>query len=316
MTIPAQLLDLIRVHSAAEVPAGIAALAAAARERHGASVSAVLLYGSMLRSGNVHDGLADLYLLVEDYRSACTSRTLAMLNALLPPNVFYLEIPFQGHTLRAKYAVLTVADFLHGTERWFHSYLWGRFAQKTALLYARDEAVAHQVQQALATAAMTFVARTLPQMAAAFTPRDLWSRGLALSYRAELRTEHPEAAGRLFDADPAYYQALTRALLDASSVVEKVSPTSTPPIYRVCIPPRMRYLNRASWQTRTLQGKCLSVLRLLKGLATFQGGIDYLLWKIERHSGVRVDVGPQLKRLPPLAILVVFWRLYRRDAFR
>lgn len=316
MTIPEQVLELIRIHSLAETPPGIAALAAAARERHGPSVRAVLLYGSMLRSGNVHDGLADLYLLVEDYRSAFNSRTLAMLNALLPPNVFYLEIPFQGHTLRAKYAVLTVDDFLQGTKRWFHSYLWGRFAQKAALLYACDERVAREVQQALAMAAMTLVARTLPQMTSAFTPRELWSRGLALSYRAELRTEHAEGAVRLFDADPAYYQSLTGALFETSSLAEKVIPTLTPHLYQVRIPLQTRRLNRAAWRLRTLQGKCLSALRLLKGLGTFNGGIDYILWKIERHSGVRVDVGPQLKKLPPVAIVVVFWRLYRRNAFR
>jgi hypothetical protein len=54
----------------------------------------------------------------------------------------------------------------------------------------------------------------------------------------------------------------------------------------------------------------------LKGALTFKGGLDYILWKIERHSGVRVEVGPKLRRLPPLAILVVFWRLYRKGAFR
>ena len=316
MNIPEQVLGLVRVHSAQDVHPGFTTLAEAARELHGESVHAVLLYGSSLRTGDIHDGLADLYLLVNDYRSAFSGRILAFLNNLLPPNVFYLEVPFQDRVLRAKYAVLTVADFRKGTARWFHSYLWGRFAQKTALIYSRDDLAVRQVHEALATAVMTFVARTLPQMASPFTARELWARGLALSYRTELRTEQPEGSIRLFDADPGYYQALTCAVLAASPCVDKVKPEVTPHRYHGHILPRDRRLNGVAWRARTLQGKILSALRLLKGFLTFKGGVDYILWKIERHSGVRVEVGPNLKRVPPLAVLVVFWRLYRRDAFR
>jgi hypothetical protein len=314
--IPEQLLGLIRAQSTQDVPPGISALAASACERHGGSVRAVLLYGSTLRTGNVHDGLADLYLLVDDYRSAFNNGTFALLNSLLPPNVFYLEVPFQGHRLRAKYAVITFSDFRKGTERWFHSYLWGRFSQKSALVYVADDLAARQVQEALTKAVMTFVTRTLPRMTSPFTARDLWSRGLALSYRAELRTEQPEGSACLFDADPDYYQGLTCSVLNAPPFNMDVKADVTPHSYLVNIPQKVRRLNVAAWHARTLQGKILSVLRLLKGLLTFKGGVDYILWKIERHSGVRVEVGPTLRRLPPLAILVVFWRLYRRDAFR
>jgi hypothetical protein len=44
--------------------------------------------------------------------------------------------------------------------------------------------------------------------------------------------------------------------------------------------------------------------------------VDYVLWKIERHSGVTLDVEPRLKRLPLLAMGVLAWRLYRRGGFR
>lgn len=316
MNVPVQVLDLVSAQSAREVPPGIRALAAAARARHGKSVRAVLLYGSCLRTGNVHDGLADLYLLVDDYRTAYDGRTLALLNSLLPPNVFYLEVQDQEHLLRAKYAVLSLADFRRGTERWFHSYLWGRFSQQSVLIYAHNDHVARQVHQALAAAAMTLVARTLPRMETAFTPRDLWARGLALSYRTELRTEQPEGLVRLFDADPEYYQALTCAVLASAAFIDNIKADVTATSYLVQFSPQVRRLNGAAWRVRTLQGKLLSALRLLKGLLTFKGGVDYILWKIERHSGVRVEVGPNLKRLPPLAVVVIFWRLYRRDAFR
>jgi len=314
--IPVQLLDLIKAQTTQDTQPGVNALIEAACELHGDSVRAVLFYGSCLQTGNIQDGLSDLYLLVDDYHSAFKSRTLAFFNRLLPPNVFYLEVPFEGHILRAKYAVLTLDDFSKGTERWFHSYLWGRFSQKCGIVYVHDDLVAHQIHEALASAVITFVGHTLPQLEPSFTARDLWAKGLSLSYRAELRTEQPDAAARLFDIDPDYYREITSVALDATPINVSVEADVTPPSYQVQIPAQTRRLNSREWRVRTFQGKILSVLRLLKGLLTFKGGVDYIQWKIERHSGARVEVSPTLKRLPPLALVVIFWRLYRQGAFR
>jgi hypothetical protein len=311
-----KVLSLLQAQTGQDLPPGIKVLVESARMCHGESVRAVLFYGSCLRTGNVHEGLADFYLLVDNYHSAFKSRALAFFNQLLPPNVFYLEVPFQGHVLRAKYAVLTLEDFCKGTERWFHSYLWGRFSQKCGLIYVHDDLVTNQVQEALANAVTTFVTRTLPQMESPFTARDLWAKGLSLSYRAELRTEQPDAAARLFDADPGYYQELTEAALADTTFAVSTETDDTLHRYQAQIPARTRRLSSISWSIRTLQGKILSVLRLLKGLFTFKGGVDYIQWKIERHSGVRVEVGPTLRRFTPLALVVIFWRLFRRGAFR
>jgi hypothetical protein len=314
--IPNEALQLIRAQTDQEAPPGIRALSDAARACHGESVRAVLFYGSCLRTGDVHDGLVDLYLLVDDYRSAFKGRTLAFFNQLLPPNVFYLEVPFQGQLLRAKYAVLTLDHFNKGVGGWFHSYLWGRFAQQCGLIYSQNETIAEQVHKSLVTAVLTFFTKTLPQLNSGFTARDLWSKGLSLSYRSELRPEDADGAGRLFDRDPEYYLKLTDAVLVAGTFDVAVNSDVTPSCYQVDLSPGDRRLNWIGWRVRFLQGKVLSVLRLLKGLFTFKGGVDYILWKIERHSGVRVEVGPRLKRIPPLAIVVIFWRLFRQGAFR
>ena len=79
--------------------------------RHGEASQAILFYGSCLRTGDDLDGLVDLYLLVDDYRAAYTSRIQAFFNVLLPPNVYYMEREFEGQVVRTKYAVLSLADF-------------------------------------------------------------------------------------------------------------------------------------------------------------------------------------------------------------
>ncbi|MBW1980227.1 MAG: hypothetical protein JRJ12_03315, partial [Deltaproteobacteria bacterium] len=56
--------------------------------------------------------------------------------------------------------------------------------------------------------------------------------------------------------------------------------------------------------------------RLLKAAFTFEDGLEYVLWKIERHSGVKVEVSRRLQQHPLLAAAVLSWRLYRRKAFR
>src|SRR3546814_5095664 len=52
------------------------------------------------------------------------------------------------------------------------------------------------------------------------------------------------------------------------------------------------------WAMRRVQGKLLSVLRLVKASATFSGGIEYLAWKISRHSGAPLELRPWQRRFP------------------
>ena len=317
MSIPSELIRVIERDAFRRPSPAIQVLVDEILERHGRAAQGILFYGSCLRSGDDLDGLVDLYLLVDSYRRAYSGRVPALLNALLPPNVFYLEREVEGRVVRTKYAVVSLADFTRGTSRrWFHSYLWGRFAQPAAVLYHRNEAVAGLMVSGLAQAALTFTRRVLPRLPAEFDARQLWSRGLELSYRTEFRSEGPGKGAHLFDAAPQYYTEVTRHCLPAVSYPVDAVAGTDPPRYRARIPAGTRWAGRWAWGLRTLQGKLLSVLRLVKAVTTFEGGVDYILWKIERHSGVSVEVAPHLKRRPLLAMAVLSWRLYRRGGFR
>ncbi len=70
------------------------------------------------------------------------------------------------------------------------------------------------------------------------------------------------------------------------------------------------------WRLRRWQGKVLSVLRLTKAAFTFHDSINYAAWKIERHTGVRVEVTPLLRRHPVLWGFKVSWQLLRRGLMR
>jgi hypothetical protein len=317
MKIPFELISAVERHAFRQASPAVQVLIDEILARHGQAAQGILFYGSCLRSGDDLDGLVDLYLLVDSYRKAYKGSVPALLNAMLPPNVFYLEREFEGQIVRTKYAVLSLADFQKGTStRWFHSYLWGRFSQPTGLLYARNEEVTRLVLKGFARSVLTFSHRVLPRISAEFTARQLWGRGLELSYRAELRSERPEKRARLVDAAPQYYEEVTRLSMDTVAY-PVVTIAGTDPIqYRARIPDGVRWVSRITWGLRSWQGKLLSVLRLVKAMTTFEGGVDYILWKIKRHSGVTVDVEPRLRRHPLLAMWVLSWRLYRRGGFR
>ena len=317
MEIPSELISVIERNALRRASPAVQTLIDEILARHGRAARAVLFYGSCLRTGDDLDGLVDLYLLVDSYRNAYSGWVPALLNALLPPNVFYLEREFEGQTVRTKYAVLSLADFNKGTSRrWFHSYLWGRFSQPAAVLYTRNEAVAQLVLKGFARSVLTFTRRVLPRLAAEFSAQQLWRRGLELSYRAELRSEPPQKRARLFDAAPQYYEDITRLAMPAVSYPVAAVAGTASTRYRARISGGVRLASRFTWGLRSWQGKLLSVLRLVKAVTTFEGGVDYILWKIHRHTGVTVDVGPRLRRHPLLAMGVLSWRLYRRGGFK
>jgi len=283
------------------VPPAAVSMAEAVRRRFGPGVAAVLFHGSCLRDRTLEGRLLDLYALGDDDR-VHPRLAARVANAVLPPNVCYLEAAAgDGTTVRAKCAVIALSDFERRTRpRAFHSYFWARFAQPCALLWARDAACRERVVAALTRAIVTLIGETRPLFAGRPAPRELWTQGLRQAYRAELRAERAERAAEIDAADAARYDRM------AALVLADASPPS----------PAQRRRARMRWWGRRVVGKPLSVLRLIKAAFTFAGGADYLAWKMSRHSGVRIELSPWQRRHPILAATVLFWRLYRRGAFR
>jgi hypothetical protein len=291
-------------------------MADALLERYGDAVVAVLAYGSCFRN-RTDEGLVDLCVVVDNYRSLPGPLWQQWLYRILPPTVFYLELPCDGRLLRAKYIVISSADFERGTStRAFHSYLWGRFAQPTGVLYARDEGGAQRVYTALAQAIVTFVGRVVPILPPTFDTRELWQQGLRLSYGTELRPERPDAVVRLVDHSLDYYEQVTRIAMECVRFDVRPVERDGTSRYHATIPLSIRYMTRLAWRIRKAQGKALNILRLLKGLLTFQRGKDYILWKIERHSGIKAEVPAYLQGHPWLATALILGKLYRHGAYR
>jgi hypothetical protein len=280
----------------------------AAQGKFGAAVAAILFYGSCRRVDQT-DGLYDLYVIVDDYR--CMPWFEAALARALPPNVYYLEATTPTGIRRSKCTVISQADFTSGVERWYHSYLWGRFSQPVSLAYARDAHARDATLSALCAAACKFLTEAVCLQGAEFDARTLWTDGLRTSYATELRSEGPDRADELFGANADYYEAVTRA------AAPDVGLTATDlGRWRAAMSDADRARRRRTWRVRAVTGKLQALARILKAWITFDGGFDYIIWKLERHSGRHIDVPERVRRRPVIHMWGFFWRLYRAGVFR
>ena len=300
------LTELVAEELAVVVDPRITAIAAAIAARHSGASRAVLFYGSCLREQQLDGLMLDFYLIVSNYRAAYDKPWLARANALIPPNVF----PLQHGGLAAKYAVLSEADFARecGPDARSVSVL-ARFAQPSRLVWAADETARATVIGAVSAAAPTLLEWTLP-VCDHVSISDLWKRAFSLTFGAELRAERSDRSAKIVEANLARYEQFGIAALAFIAEVRGVGPGSEVPLID-----RHDRMERR-WRAMQWKGKALSVLRLAKASATYAGGADYIVWKINRHAGTNFELNPWQRRHPLLGALSLLPRLLRSGAIR
>jgi len=280
------------------------------KQRYGEGVLAVLIYGSYLRGKR--DTLLDFYVLLDSYHSM-PKAWQGWLAKALPPNVYQIHHGSPPDEIRAKYALLTLGRFEYAVRRDFHSYFWARFAQPCGILYCRDEEVRGRVIEAICQSSKTFTRRVAPRLPENFDAKTLWAEGLSLTYQCEFRSEPSGHAEKLFGYWPDYYRAVTQALARENLGFEV---TKTADSFRNVCSVSARRWSPVSWWLRRVQGKALSTLRIFKAALTFDGALDYLLWKIQRHSGVYFQPTELQRKYPLVFAWPLLWRLWRKGAFR
>ncbi len=290
------------------------------RRRHGPAVAAVLFYGSCLRQ-HTSGGVLDFYVLVDSYRAVFASRMLAVLNAVLPPNVLYLEVGGGPRTVRAKYAVISLRDFVSGASlHSLHAIVWGRFCQPTRLVYSRDEACRERVVSACVEASLTLVGRITALLPARFEAAELWQRGFRETYSTELRAEQPAAIQALYSTAAERYGRVAEHALSELERRGKlhlsVSESGRAGAWQVTISRRHCRRIRWDWKVRRVLAKGRYALWLLKSGLTFDDWLPYVAWKVGRHAGLAWRPTDRQRRHPFLlggpAILKLLVRRHLR----
>jgi hypothetical protein len=261
-----------------------------------AGARAVLFYGSNLRTGSL-DGVLDFYVLLPGPQVE-----------RIWPRVSYREWPADGVTLRAKIATMALETFARaarGESR--DTTIWARFVQPSALAWSADEAARAEVIEAIAGAAQT-AARLAAGLGPASARADAFWRALfRATYRAEFRVEKPGRENDILSVNAAHFDGLLPIAWDASGVPFTQRDGELTP----SLESTERRRIRAWWRTRSRIGKPLNLLRLVKASTTFEGAARYAAWKVERHTGVPVELTPWREKHPVLAAPGVLWRVWR-----
>ena len=287
---------------ATDTPDEVATIARLLAERLGGA--AVLFYGSVLRTRALGD-ILDFYVLTHGARGS-PLRQFGL--RWLWPDISYHEIPIGRKVIRAKVATMPFDTFERAAAGGsVDTTIWTRFAQPSALVWADRPASRLRVVRAVAAAIVTAA-----RFAAVLGPprgstRDYWLALLRETYRTEFRVEAPGREAQIVAHAPAHFDSVLPLAWDAAGIAYTRHGGTLVPTIGFALSQGVA----EQWMRRSALGKFLNIARLIKAAFTFDGAARYGLYKIERHTGVRIQLTPWRERHPVLAAPAVLWRVLR-----
>ena len=310
-----------------DLPAGAEALRLAAflARAFGPATVALIHYGSHAQdSGAGRDSAWDFFVVVDDYRTAYRAlaaalpgrfpaRRAAFLNRILPPNVLSVTAPDPGGHLLAKCCVLSMRDLARAcSPAPADHFVRARLFQQTQMAWTRDAASRSRVAAAVVSARAGTFAWGRPFLPARFAAAAYARTLLEVSYRAEIRPEDDQRVPVLMAAQagtllPVYDELLAHLAARGCLIREGAA-------YRDPHPPGAiaRALARAwfGWS------KARATLRWAKYVALYDDWLDYVVRKVERRSGVALELTPRERRWPLLFLWPKLFRFLGRGSRR
>ncbi len=260
-----------------------------------AGADAVLFYGSNLRTGSL-EGVLDFYILLPGEQ-----------RERIWPRVSYQErAAADGTILRAKIATMALSTFVKAASgELLDTTIWARFVQPCALVWEADGNAREAVIGAIGDAA-----QTAARLAAALGPpsgtaEDYWRALFRATYKAEFRVEKPGRENDILSVNAEHFDGLLPLALTAGGIAHTIADGRITP----SLTQRERSQILKWWKKREALGKPLNFTRLIKASTTFEGAARYAAWKVERHTGMPVEVTPFREKHPILAAPSVLWQL-------
>ncbi|MEM9501796.1 MAG: hypothetical protein AAF941_08110 [Pseudomonadota bacterium] len=286
--------ERIATRLAAPVDPAVAGFAQSLAKAAGAR--AVLFYGSNLRTGSF-EGVLDFYVLLPGEEKT-----------KIWPRVSYHERKCGDVMLRAKVATMTLDTFAKAASgELADTTIWARFVQPSALVWQEDKAARSEVIDAIGAAAQTAARLVVALGPKSGTAGEYWRALFRATYQAEFRVEKPGRENDILSVNAEHFSGLLPLALDAAGIEYRSEGKR--------LHPQLSENKRADilgwWKRRRRLGKPLNFARLLKASTTFEGAARYAAWKIERHTGIPIEVTPFRERYPILAAPGVLWTLWR-----
>jgi hypothetical protein len=285
----------------------------------GTQVRAVLLYGShLLGAAPDRYSAYDLVVVVEGYlgtyrglrRSGFTHRPprlMAGLAWLFPPNVIAFS-PEGADGPIAKCLIINARDFereLSAGSR--DHFMISRMIQEVGVLFVRDAAAELWLDKALENGRRTVLDWAAPYVATPFSAESLTREMIAICYRSEIRPESGSRASSVFEAQRAYLvETYGKLLAEACSEGLVVRDGHG---YRCARRPgTIARLRRSAY---FIFSKVRVTARWFKHVLTFENWLPYVVRKVERRTGMRVELTPLETRLPLIFLWPHLFRVLR-----
>lgn len=259
--------------------------------------SYIVGYGSCLSSKTKSTtSVPDFYVIVDDPKIFFKTRRDKILSKVLPPSIYH----FNQNDLLLKYCVISKAQLeKHVQVSAPDVYHIGRFSKRIALVHATnsDTALEH-LAHIHATAIQTALALS-HQLNPTTTNRDQHiENALALSYVGDIRVEADDKIKKIFLAEGDYYQQTYGQLIDKNFISNQTIPIKA---------------NIKFWIKKS---RMRSTFRWIKNILTARSWIDYMIFKIERTKGIKIEVTDAQKKWWFIHIWPVLWHLKKNKMLK
>lgn len=283
------------------------ALAGFLADAFGPACRALVHYGSHVTAGAAaRPGSArDFFVVVDGYDAAyrhLVARVETGMDAeraarwarVLAPNVVSVVDPATG--MQAKCAVLSADDFRRacGPASRDH-FTRGRLFQQVLLLWARDDEARADAEARLLEVRAGTYRWGRPYLPAEFDAEGYCRALLETSFAAEIRPEKADRTGELLAAQGPVLLPLYDALLRHLEAEGQLVPAG-PGRWRLARPATAA--EAARLRAYFARSKARATLRWGKYVALYDDWLDYIVKKVERRTGERVELTPRERRWP------------------
>ncbi len=294
-----------------QVPPEVRDIVDLLRDACGRDLVAVVFFGSRLLGTSPGEGsAADLVVVVENYLrfyesigsrlpAARHSGIMAALNRVLPPNIIYLNDP---GGLRAGAKCFVVTDYDLGLALSEHAkdhFFRGRLAQRVHIVFARSERDRLALERRM-DAARALTVDWVPIYIAqeSFGVLDYCRRMMEISYAGEIRPEARSRVLEVFQSQVSFFRLVYgRVLQDA---VREGRLLADGDRFKAAKKPSWR--ERRRWAGFFRRSKARATLRWFKYMLTFDDWLDYIVRKVERRSGLRIELTKSERRFPVILL--------------
>jgi len=261
----------------------------------------VFAYGSRLYSKlSSPTSNYDLFVIYEKpWFSFKTSPLNYLISYILPPTVTFKSFKDEKNTFNTKINYLFYFQAEKETSPSISDlHIAGRFSKRMALVFANSERDRDTAVKLQMNAIWLLTPLCLALLKEEFTTEEFALELLSLSYQAEVRIVERKKVMSLFEQEKAYYLELFDTLLHLFFGFYKWGYRIDKDLWRVNLSLEEKRKLYNWYRLIIYQSRIRSVFRWPKYMITVEDWLDYILKKLERHTGIRLDLPEHVKQYP------------------